>query len=64
MADRFYGVNEGGQVAVNVSESAATTGRQVELRISDTIYSKKLAVQLAMKALWDYIATKETNPIA
>lgn len=48
----------------DVSESAATTGLAIELRISDTAYTSKLQVQQALIALLNYIATKETTPIA
>jgi hypothetical protein len=66
MADRFYGIPLGGMQPKDVTEGAATggAGAPIELRISDTVYGNKLLVQQALKAIENYIATKETNPIA
>jgi len=64
MADRFYSVIKGEHFPHQVTEGAATSGEAIELRVSDTIYSDKMAVMLGLEAIEAYIATKETNPIA
>lgn len=64
MADRFYGAALGAQLPTDVTEAASTTNAAVELRINDSAYNDKLAVQLALKAIQAYLDTKETNPIA
>lgn len=64
MADRYYGADVGAQLPQDVTEGASTTGAAVELRINDSVYSDKLAVQLALRAIAAYLDTKETNPIA
>lgn len=64
MADRFYGIALGGMQPSNVTEAASTTSAAIELRISDSVYSSKLGVQQAIEALKNYIAMKETSPIA
>jgi hypothetical protein len=63
VADRFYGVNKGMHFPVLVQEGASTTSRQVELRISDTVYANKTDVILALNAIRNYLQTKETSPI-
>lgn len=64
MADRFYSVVKGEQVARLVTEGASTSSEAVELRVADTIYSDKLAVILGVQAILDHLITKETTPIA
>ena len=66
MADRFYGASLGVMQPKDVVEGAATGGAAapVELRISDTAYANKLLVQQALIAIVNYLATKETTPIA
>lgn len=64
MADRFYGVAVGGQLSTDVAEAASTTSAAVEVRISDTAYSNKLQVMIALAAIMQYLETKETTPIA
>lgn len=64
MADRFYGVLLGGDKPSDVSESGSTTSRAVELRVSDAIYTNRLAVVLAVRGLLAYLETVETDPIA
>ena len=64
MADRFYSVNRGQQVPVLVTEGAASSGRAIELRVSDTVYANRLDVILGLRAIANYLETKETWPIA
>jgi hypothetical protein len=64
LADKFFGAAKGAQIPLHVTESGSTTSLAVELRISDTIYSDPLAVQMALEAIKNYLRTKETNPIA
>lgn len=64
MADRFYSVVLGEQIPSQVTEGGSTSGEAVELRVNDTVYSDKKAVILGVKAILDYLVTRETNPIA
>lgn len=64
MADRFYSVVKGEQVARLVTEGASTSSEAIELRVADTIYTNKLDVILGLQAILDYLITKETSPIA
>lgn len=64
MADRFYGAAIGAMQPKDVTEAASTTSAAVELRIADTAYTSKLGVQQALEAIKNYLATKETSPIA
>lgn len=64
MADKFYGVNRGGGLPIDVSEAGSTTGRAIEVRVNDTVYTAKLDVIIALKAVLAHLETKETWPIA
>jgi hypothetical protein len=64
MADRFLSVIKGEHMPEQVTEGAATSGEAIELRISDTIYTNKIDVILALNAIVNYLKTKETSPIA
>ena len=64
MADRFYSVVKGEQMASMVTEGASTSGEAIELRVSDTIYANKLDVILGLEAILNHLRTKETSPIA
>ena len=64
MADRFYSVVLGEQLPSQVTEGSSTSAEAVELRVSDTIYASKKEVVLGVKAILDYLITKETRPIA
>lgn len=64
MADKFYSIALGEQRAGQVTEGGSTSGKAVELRVSDTIYANKRAVRLGIEAILSYIIKKETNPIA
>ena len=64
MADRFYSIILGEQVPSKVTEGSSTSSEAVELRVSDSIYADKKAVLLGLKAIEQYIITKETTPIA
>lgn len=64
MADRFYSVVLGEQLASQVTEGASTSSEAVELRVNDSIYSNKMAVLLGVRAILAYLETKETSPIA
>lgn len=64
MANRFYSVVLGEGLPHMVTEGAATSAEAVELRVSDTIYTKKLDVLIAIEAIEAYIQATETSPIA
>ena len=44
MADRFYSVLLGEQTIDKVTEGASTSSEAIELRVSDTIYTRKIDV--------------------
>jgi hypothetical protein len=64
MADRFYSVILGEQLPSQVTEGASTSSEAIELRVSDTIYAKKIDVIMGLKAIQAYLETTETSPIA
>lgn len=64
MADRFYSVIKGEHMPHLVTEGSSTSSEAVELRVSDTIYTNKMDVILCLEAIRNYIAMKETSPIA
>lgn len=64
MADRFYGVANGGQLPVDVTEAASTTSAVFEFRINDTAYASKVRALAALEAIKNYLQAKETTPIA
>jgi hypothetical protein len=64
VADRFYSVIKGEHFPSQVTEGASTSSEAIELRVSDTIYTDKMAVLLGLKAIEAYLQTRETNPIA
>lgn len=64
MADRFYSVVLGEHMPHLVTEGSSTSSEAIELRVSDTIYTKKLDVLLGLEAIKSYLQTKETSPIA
>jgi hypothetical protein len=64
LADRFYSVILGEGLASQVTEGSSTSGEAIELRVSDSIYSDKLAVLIGVEAIEQYLATIETTPIA
>lgn len=64
MANRFYSVILGEGLPSQVTEGAATSAEAIELRVSDTIYTKKLDVIVGLKAILGYLETTETSPIA
>ena len=64
MADRFYSAILGEGTAQQVTEGSSTSSEAVELRVSDSIYSNRLAVIIALDAIKQYLMTKETTPIA
>ncbi len=64
MADRFYSVAVGEQRAEQVTEGAATSSEAIELRVSDTAYTNKIDVILGLRAILQYLETRETSPIA
>lgn len=64
MADRFYSVILGEGLPFQVTEAASTTSEAIELRVSDSIYSDRLAVINGVEAIENYIKTTETTPIA
>lgn len=64
MADKFYSAIVGDQLTHQVTEGSSTSGEAVELRVSDSAYSNKPQVLVAVKAIYDYLTTVETDPIA
>ena len=64
MADRFYSVILGEHLPVQVTEGSSTSSEAIELRVADTIYTKKMDVILGIEAIRNYIRLKETSPIA
>jgi hypothetical protein len=65
MADRFYSVLYGEQTVDKVTEGASTSSEAIELRINDSVYAKnKASVICSVKAIVDYLITKEKSPIA
>lgn len=64
MADRFYSVVKGEHFPSQVTEGSSTSSEAVELRVNDSIYTNKIDVILALKAIQGYLETVETSPIA
>ena len=67
MADRFYGLTINQHMPSQVVEGASTGGASapIELRVSDTVYTSKHRVILAVENLLNYLrSSKETSPIA
>lgn len=64
MADRFYSVAVGEQLASDVTEGSSTSSEAIELRVSDSAYSNKLAVLIGVRAILDYLEATENNPIS
>lgn len=65
MADRFYSVILGEHTPEKVTEGSSTSSEAIELRVSDTIYTRKLDVILGLRAILNYLeSTRETSPIA
>ena len=64
MADRFYSVILGEQLASQVTEGSSTSSEAIELRVADSIYTTKLDVLMGLKAIVAYLEATETSPIA
>lgn len=64
MADRFYGAAVGANLPNDVTEAASTTSAAIEVRISDTAYSDRRAVIIALRAIERYIEAVEKTPIS
>lgn len=64
MADRFYSVVKGEHFPDQVTEGASTSSEAIELRVNDSVYTNKIDVILALKAIQGYLETRETSPIA
>lgn len=64
MADRFYSVVKGEHFPSQVTEGSSTSSEAIELRVNDTVYTNKIDVILALKAIQGYLETRETSPIA
>lgn len=65
MADRFYSVIQGEHTIDKVTEGSSTSAEAIELRVKDTIYTRKIDVILGVRALLNYLeSSKETSPIA
>jgi hypothetical protein len=63
MASRYYGANVGAMQPTDVSESASTTSRAVEIQIDLTKTTSRIAVLQALEALTNYLRVVETDPI-
>ncbi len=64
MADRFLSVIKGEFLPSQVPEGSSTSSEAIELRINDSVYTNKLDVILALKAIQSSLETSETSPIA
>jgi hypothetical protein len=64
MADKFYSVALGEQIPLLVTEGGSTSGEAIELRVNDTVYARKIHVILGLRAILNYLETRETTPIA
>jgi hypothetical protein len=64
MADRFYGAAVGANLPNDVTEAASTTSLAVELRVSDSAYSDRRAVIIALRAIMRYLEAVEKTPIS
>ncbi len=64
MADRFYSVVKGEQMTNLVTEGSSTSSEAIELRINDSVSSRKMEVLIGLEAIKHYLMTVETNPIA
>ena len=64
MADKFYSVILGEHFPSQVTEGGSTSSEAIELRVNDSVYSNKMGVLLGLKAIENFIKTRETNPIA
>lgn len=64
MADRFYSVVKGEHFPSQVTEGSSTSSEAIELRVNDSVYTNKIDVILALKAIQGYLETHETSPIA
>lgn len=64
MADRFYSVILGEGLPHQVTEGSSTSSEAIELRVADSIYTRKLDVLLGLKAIVAYLEGAETSPIA
>lgn len=64
MADRFYSVILGEHNVDQVTEGSSTSSEAIELRVSDAIYTNKIDVILGLRAILNYLETRETSPIA
>lgn len=64
MADRFYSVVKGEQIPSQVTEGSSTSSEAIELRVNDSVYADKKEVILGLKAIMNYLITRETRPIA
>lgn len=63
MATRYYGVNVGGGMPLDVSEAGSTTSRTVELAvIYDATGANKVEVLKALEAIKNYIAMDTYPP--
>lgn len=64
MADKFYSVVLGEQMAHMVTEGGSTSSEAIELRVNDSVYTTKLQVLMGLEAIKNYLETTETSPIA
>jgi hypothetical protein len=62
VASRFYGANVGAMQPTDVSESASTTSRAVEIQVDLTKTTKRIEILQALEALTNYIRVNENDP--
>lgn len=64
MADRFYGIDIGGDMPADVSEAASTTSKNIELRVTyDAAGMSKLMVLQALEAAYYYVSQDTWPPV-
>ena len=64
MADKFYSVIKGEGLASQVTEGTSTSSEAIELRVNDSVYADRLGVIIGLRAILQYLQSKETTPIA
>lgn len=64
MASRYYAASVGAMQPTDVTEGASTGSLAVEVQVDLSKTTDRLAVLQCLQAIMNYIATKETTPIA
>lgn len=64
MADRYYGIDLGGDMPTDVTEASSTTSKAIELRVTYTTTGlTKTDVLKAIEALEYYVTTDTWPPV-